>query len=114
MIQEGGYKKVSGLFIKVVFKVMLFFGAEMWVLNPQMEWGLRSFQNMVVQRLTGRKTRRKVKGRWEYPPLAAAMEEAGFEEIELYITRRQNTVAQYIATQPIMDLCEQSVWRLEA
>ena len=27
------------------------------------------------------------------------------------VTRRQNTFAQYLATQPIMDLCEQSVWR---
>ena len=112
MIQEGGYKKVSGLFIKLVFQVVLFFGAEMWVLIPQMEWGLRSFQNMVVQRLTGRKTRRKVKGRWEYPPLAEAMEEARFKEIRVYIMRRNNAVAQYIVTQPIMDLYEQSGQRL--
>ena len=49
--------------------------------------------------------------RWEYPPLAAAMEEAVFEEIGVYIKRRQNTVAQYIATRPILDLCERSVQR---
>ena len=42
------------------------------------------------------------------------MEEAGFEGIGVYITRRQNTVAQYIETRPILDLCEQSVWRLGA
>ena len=40
--------------------------------------------------------------------------EAGFEEIGFYITRRKNTVAQYIATQPIMDLCERYVQRLGA
>ena len=39
------------------------------------------------------------------------MEEAGFEGIRVYITRRQKTVVQYIATQPIMELCERSVWR---
>ena len=27
------------------------------------------------------------------------------------ITRRQNPVAKYIATQPILDLCEQATWR---
>ena len=43
---------------------------------------------------------------WKYPLLAAAIEEAGFKEIGFYITRRQNTVAQYIVTQPILDLCE--------
>ena len=40
------------------------------------------------------------------------MEEAGFEGIGVYITRRQNTVAQYIATWPILYLCEQYIWRL--
>ena len=39
------------------------------------------------------------------------MVEAGFEGIGTYITRRQNTVAQYIATRPILDLCECFTWR---
>ena len=39
------------------------------------------------------------------------MREAGQEEVEEYITRRQNTVAQYIVTRPIMDLCEEALWR---
>ena len=39
------------------------------------------------------------------------MEEAGFEEIRTYVTRTQNTVAQYIATRRILDLCEQSARR---
>ena len=36
------------------------------------------------------------------------MAEAGFEESETYVTRRQNMAAQYISTRPIMDLCERS------
>ena len=36
------------------------------------------------------------------------MVEAGFKGIGEYITRRQNTVAQYISTRPILDLCERS------
>ena len=36
---------------------------------------------------------------------------AGFEGIRKSVTRRQNTVTQYIATQPIMDLCEQATRR---
>ena len=27
------------------------------------------------------------------------------QEVETYVSRRQNTVTQYIATRPIMDLC---------
>ena len=40
-----------------------------------------------------------------------ALGESGLEEIRKSVTRRQNTVAQYIATQPILDLCEMSNWR---
>ena len=44
--------------------------------------------------------------------MVVAMEEAVFEDIGVYIKKRQNTVAQYIVTRPILDLCEQSVQRL--
>ena len=39
------------------------------------------------------------------------MEEAGFEEIRIYITRRHSTVVQYIVTRPILEICERSVRR---
>ena len=39
------------------------------------------------------------------------MVKAGFKGIGTYIMRRQKTVAQYIATQPILDLCERSARR---
>ena len=34
------------------------------------------------------------------------MKEAGFKDIRTSINNRQNTVAQYIATRPLLDLCE--------
>ena len=40
--------------------------------------------------------------------------ESGLEGIGKYITRRQNKVTHYIATLPILELCEQSTWRPEA
>ena len=33
------------------------------------------------------------------------MEERGLQEVDTYVYRRQNTVAQLIATTLIMDLC---------
>ena len=48
--------------------------------------------------------RRQAEGIWEYPPFGDVMKVAGIEEIYSYISRRQNTVAQYIATHPILDL----------
>ena len=42
------------------------------------------------------------------------MREAGFEGIQKAVTRRHNTVAQYIATRPILDLCERATQRVGA
>ena len=43
--------------------------------------------------------------------LAGAMKEAGIFRIRTSIFRRQNTVAQFIGTRPIMDLCKKSTRR---
>ena len=66
---------------------------------------LGGFQHRESRRLTGRKPQKGRDGGWVYPPLEDAKAEAGLQEVETYISRRQNTVAQYIATRPIMDLC---------
>ena len=62
--------------------------------------------------LTGQQTRRGRDGRWVYPPLAEAMEEAVLQEVETYISRLDNTVAQFIVTRLGMDLCLSSEMRL--
>ena len=41
------------------------------------------------------------------------MLEMGFLEVETYVSRHQNTITQFIATRPIMELClasERSLW----
>ena len=114
LVLEGAYPRILGLFFKEFIQAVLLFGSETWVLIPHMERALGRFQHRVAQRITGSNPRRMGEGRWEYNPLAAAMEEAGFEYIRVYITRRQNTVAQYIATLLILDLCKRSIRRLGA
>ena len=39
------------------------------------------------------------------------MKEAGLTNVHTSINRRQNTVAQYIATRPLLDLCEGATQR---
>ena len=75
------------------------------MLTPRMERSLDSFKH---RRITGIRPRRRGGGSWAYPPLDEAMGESGFEGIRKSITRMQNMVAQYIATRPILDLCERS------
>ena len=42
------------------------------------------------------------------------MAEAGLQELETYVSHHHNTLAQYIATTTIIDLCLAAKWRLGA
>ena len=101
-----GHNQGYLIFYKVIVQAVLFFRLEMWVLTPCMDQAMGSFHHRGVQQITLRKPMSQEEGGWEYSMLATAMGEAGFEEIRVYIKRSQNTVAQYIVTQPILDLCE--------
>ena len=93
---------------------MFLFGADTWVLTLRMKRALDSFQHRVARRLTGRHPRRRGNGISANPTLEEAMGKAGFEGIRKSVTRRQNTISQYIATRPILDLYERSTRRLGA
>ena len=97
---------MSGNFFKAVVQQVLLFGAEMWVVSPMMERALSAFIHGAARRLTGRQPRKGRDGKWHYPSLEGAMKEAGLTDVRTSIQRRQNMVAQYIATRPLLDLCE--------
>ena len=56
--------------------------------------------------LTGRQTRKGRDGKWHYPLLEGAIKEGVLTDVRTSINRRQNRVAQYIATRPLLDFCE--------
>ena len=62
----------------------------------------------MARQLTGWLLRRTPDGKWINTLAAKTREEDGFLTMEEYIRRCQNTVAQYIATQSLLDLCEGS------
>ena len=63
-------------------------------------------QDQVARRLTGRILRRRADGKWEYTSAATERAKTSFEITEEYIWKSQNTVAQYISIQFLLDLCE--------
>ena len=77
MRREGADPKIVGHFFKAVLQAVvqavLLFGAETWVLIPQIERALCSFQHRVARRLARNQSRRRVVGIWDYPPLKAEM-----------------------------------------
>ena len=106
--REGAAPRVSRLFFKAVVQAVLIFGAETWVVTPHTSKALGGFQTQVARRLTGRLPRRIPDRKWRYKLVEAAKEEAVFLMMEEYIRQRKNTVAHYIATQSLLDLCEGS------
>ena len=104
--REGADPKVSRSFYTAVTQQLLLFGAETWVLTRKIDSALDAFQGRVARRLTGRQPRLGRDGKWFYPSLAGALKEAGVVRVRTSILRRQNTVAQFIATRPILGLCE--------
>ena len=104
--REGADPKVSrNLYIAVTQQVLLF-GAETWVLTVKMEVALDAFQGRVARRLTGRMPHRGRDGKWRYLPLAGTTKDAGIVRSRKLVLWRQNTVAQFVATRPILVLCE--------
>ena len=72
---------------------------------------LDGFHYRVAHRMTGQQPRRGRDGGWLYPPMEEAMAEAGLQEVETYVSCHQNTVTQFVATRPIMDVWQRSgVW----
>ena len=109
--REGATKQVSGNFFKAVVQQVLLFGAGTWVVSPIMERALSEFIHGATRQLTGRQPRRGRDKKWSYPSLEGAMKEAGLTDVRTSINRRQNTVAQYIVTRPLLDLCEGEMQR---
>ena len=102
---------MSENFFKAVVQQVLLFGAETWVVTPKMERALKSFIHGAARRITRRQPRRGWDRKWFYPSLEGSMKEVGFTDVRTSINRRQNTVAQYIATRPLLDLCEGTTHR---
>ena len=76
------------------------------MVTPRMGRVLGSLQDQVEWRMIGRVLRQRLDWKWEYTLTAAARAETGFEPMETYIWRRQNTVVHYIAMRLLIDLCE--------
>ena len=104
LVREGADLKVTRSFYTAVTQQVLLFRAESWVLTKTMESALDVFQGRVARRLTGKLPCQGRDGKWVYPSLAGALKEAGVVRARTLVLQRQNTVAQFIATRPILGL----------
>ena len=97
--------RTTGTFYKAVVKVVLLFGSEMWLMTPQIGRTLGGFQHRVARQLAGIQPQKNVEGVWEYQPFEQVMLVAGLKDVDMYVLHLQNTIAKYIATRPILEMC---------
>ena len=103
--REGADNRTVGRFYVVVVQAVILFGFETWFLTPLLEKSIEGFHQWAAQRMVGMVPKHQMDGTWMYPPIGAALAMVVLEESRVYIALHQNTVAQYIVTCPIMDLC---------
>ncbi len=106
--------RVSRMFYKGVEMAVLLYGSESWNITPLTTRRLEGFQNGAAMRMTWEhKPCRQSDGTWTYLLLKDVRAEVGLHTIGHYIGVRRNTVAQYIATRPILELYTEAERRRE-
>ena len=94
-----------GRFYKYIFRQILIFGSYTWVATPGIRRSLEGFHHRVVRKITGKHPQQQSNEIEQYPLLEKLMQKSGLEDMETYISRRKSTVAQFIMTRPILDIC---------
>ena len=102
---EGAYRRTAGTFCVTVIQAVLFGGSETWEVTPWLEKALACFHHQTVRRMSGMGPIRQVDRTWVYTLIGAALVTVVLYEVRVYIACRQNTVAQYIVTHPIIYTC---------
>ena len=109
LTHDGAEPRTAAVFYKAVVQSVLLYGCETWVVTPAVLKALSGFHHKVARRLSGCLPRYLPReDRWSYPPVEEALAKAGMYTLAHYISVRQNTLADTIATRPILELCKEA------
>ena len=89
-------------------QAVLLYGSETWVLSPTALTRQEGFHIYAAYRMAkGNRPHRGPWQRWIYQKLVDVLEECGLKTIAEYIKVRRQTIAEYVATRPILEECVQ-------
>ena len=100
-LREGAETRVSAMFYRAVVQTVLLFGAETWVLSEATLRNLEGLHIGFLRQITGKKAVQKEDRTWQKVAAEKALEKAGSQSRGIYIDRRQETVAEWVALRPI-------------
>ena len=100
--------RVVAKFYKAVVQAVLLYGSKTWVLSSTALARLEGFHIRAAYRMAKKNKPRRGPGhRWVYLKSEDVLEECGLKTIAEYIDVRRQTIAEYVATRPILDKCVQ-------
>ena len=105
--REGADVRTSGLLCHKIAWALLLYGSKIWVLTAPKFLALEGAHVGFTREVARMKPRRDRRGGWTYPHSADMLRAAGLQTVTTYIGRQQNTVVDWVATRPIMELCLQ-------
>jgi hypothetical protein len=101
---------MAAKFYMAVVQAVLLYGSEMWVLSPTALPRLEGFHIRAAYRMAKQhKPCRGPGNQWIYPKSGEVLKECGLRTIREYIAIRQQTIAVYVVTRPILGKCKQGV-----
>ena len=104
LMVTGAAVRAQAMIYKAVVQTVLIYGSNRWVVTGSMLKFMDGFHHQVARRIPEKTAWCIVYREWEWPPLTDALEIAWLWPIKEYIQRRQATIAEHIACQPIYEL----------
>ena len=103
--REGAEPKVLLNFYRVVVQAVLLFGAETWVLMDTMIQRLEGAHVSFLRQVTCNQEMWRRDGSWRQVPEEAVLQGEGTKTLKTHASRLQTTVAEWVATRTIFDVC---------
>jgi hypothetical protein len=104
---EYASPRICGKFYKSVIQAVLLFGSETWCLTPALQARLDGFHIRAAYRMAKvHRPKRHPDGSWTYPASEDVLKECGLQTMSEYVRRRRNSIAEYVATRPLLQTCK--------
>jgi hypothetical protein len=95
---------------KATVKAVLLYGSETWSLSLSSMKRLEGFHIRAAWRMSGKRPERNMDGSWTYPRSEEVLEAVRMKSIaHYYVDVQQQTIANFIVSQPIHELCTGAV-----
>jgi hypothetical protein len=105
--------KVMATFYKAIIQSILLYGAESWTASTTIISKLNAFQHRCARHMVGKHIKLTKEGEWIYPSSKSTLDAAGLLTIKEYITKRKNTVSEYIKNTTIFNECKTTILSLQ-